>query len=78
MMCSGALAKRDNHCNSSVDKAFQDILLNREMVVANGREPVSELGKDEAHTVLRTRAVFSVSSRLRVSNLRRLQLLRVN
>jgi hypothetical protein len=30
---------------TSVDKALQDILLNIKVVVANGREPVMELGK---------------------------------
>ena len=29
----------------SVDKAFQDVLLNVKIVVANAREPVSELGE---------------------------------
>jgi hypothetical protein len=30
---------------TSVNKAFQDILLNIKIVVANGREPVTELGE---------------------------------
>ena len=30
---------------TSVDKAFQDVLLDVKIVVANGREPVSELGE---------------------------------
>jgi hypothetical protein len=30
---------------TSVNKAFQDVLLDIEIIVANGREPVSELGK---------------------------------
>jgi hypothetical protein len=29
----------------SIDKAFQDVLLDVKIVVANGREPVSELGE---------------------------------
>jgi hypothetical protein len=29
----------------SVDKAFQDVLLDVKIVVANGREPVAELGE---------------------------------
>ena len=30
---------------TSIDKAFQDVLLDVKIVVANGREPVSELGE---------------------------------
>ncbi|HEV3209739.1 MAG TPA: hypothetical protein VGY91_05695 [Chthoniobacterales bacterium] len=30
---------------TSVDKAFQDVLLNAQLIVANAREPVSELWK---------------------------------